>query len=172
MLTAPGAVFVNCTADGIPRKPAQPIFQHDRIVLQYVRKCSPSFSAAFIGHVEAVGASEAERNLLCQPIPAPDDPLDWLRGHLHEAGNHLRWGENPEIAAWLAASRLDAFSGMVARAAWAGRPEQRAILQRYSAAMKPGVARIAALLSEAEAPAKSLLPLREKVACEAGRMRG
>lgn len=151
LLTALGVVFINCAADGIPQKPSQPIFQHDRIVLQYVRKCSPSFSAAFIGHVESLRASEAEKNGLCRPIAAPDEPLDWLRGHLHEAGNHLRWGERPEVAAWLATSRLDAFSGMIARAAQAGRPEQLAILARYQAASKPGIARIASLLAEAEA---------------------
>lgn len=158
LLTAPDTVFINCTADGIPKKPSQPIFQHDRIVLQYVRKCSPSFSAAFIGHVEAIGASEAERNLLCQPIPAPDEPLDWLRGHLHEAGNRLRWAERPEVMRWLASSRLDAFSGMVARAAKAGRPERMEILGRYRAAMKPGIARIATLLAEADAPARVAEP--------------
>lgn len=158
LLTAPGVVFINCTADGIPRKPSQPIFQHDRIVLQYVRKCSPSFSAAFIARVEALSAGEAEKNALCRPIPAPDEPLDWLRGHLHEAGNRLRWAERPEIMAWLASSRLDRFSGMVARAAAGGRPEQLAILERYRAAAKPGIARIARLLAEAETPVRMAEP--------------
>ena len=149
---APGTVYVNCTADGIPKKPAKPVFADDRITLQYVRKCSPSFSAAFIAHVEAGGGSEAEKNMLCRPIPAPDEPLDWLRGHLHEAGNRVRWAERPGLQAWVATARLDRFSGMIARAAQEGRPERMAILNRYRTAMKPGISRIAELLAAAEAP--------------------
>ena len=145
---APGQVYVNCTADGIPKQPPQPVFQPDRILLQYVRKCSPSFSAALIAHVEATCASDEEKNRMCRAIAAPDEPLDWLRGHLHEAGNRVRWAERPQLQAWVASSRLDRFSGMIARAMQAQTPGALEIVERYRLAMKPGLQRLAELMNE------------------------
>ncbi len=56
-----------------------PVFDGNRITLQWVRLCQPTFSAALIGHVEATYNDEAEKNQLCAPIPLPTVPLDWLR---------------------------------------------------------------------------------------------
>ena len=41
---------------------------------------------------------------------------------------------------------------MIGRAAKEGQPERMAILDRYRAALKPGLSRMAELLMEAEAP--------------------
>ncbi|MFC3079542.1 NAD(P)-binding protein [Phenylobacterium terrae] len=149
--TSPGRIHVNCTADGIPRRPATPVFQGERIVLQYVRRCSPCFSAAFIAHVEATFAGEAEKNALCGPVPAPDEPLDWLRMHLADAANRRAWSQSAQVQAWLAASRLDRFTGMIARAGREPTPERLAILQRYREAAGPALQRIAELTDQARA---------------------
>lgn len=153
--TSPDRIHVNCTADGIPRRPGRPVFQGDRILLQYVRRCSPCFSAAFIAHLEASLATDAEKNALTRPVPAPDEPIDWLRMHLEDAANRRGWLQSPDLQAWLAGSRLDRFTGMIARASREPTPERMAILQRYREAAGPGLARMAELMTEAKAGAAS-----------------
>jgi hypothetical protein len=151
--TSPGRVHVNCTADGIPRRPPQPVFEAGRITLQYVRRCSPCFSAAFVAHVEATVAGEAEKNALCRPVPAPHEPLDWLRMHLEDSVNRRAWAQSAELQGWLAASRLDRFTGMIARAGREPTPERLAILKRYREAAGPALERMADLMAGAPSPA-------------------
>jgi hypothetical protein len=143
------ATYINCSADGIPRKPAQPIFQGDRILLQYARRCSPTFSAALIAHIEAMPADDAAKNALVTPVPAPDEPLDWLRMHLADAHNRQRWSQSPALQAWLVNARLDRFTAMIMRALTSGNGEHAALVQRYGAAMGPGLRRMGELLNAA-----------------------
>lgn len=107
--TSADTVHVDCTADGLARRPPVPVFG-ERITLQPVRACQPTFSAAFIGHVEAAYEDEKEKNDLCGPIPHPDSDIDWLRIALPNAVNQLRWTSDAELSAWLRSSRLDAYS--------------------------------------------------------------
>ena len=72
-------LHVDCSAAGIPTQPSTPVFDGDRITLQWVRTCQPTFSAAFIGHVESTFADDAVKNRICTPIVPPTVPLDWLR---------------------------------------------------------------------------------------------
>ncbi|MFT6391798.1 MAG: hypothetical protein ACJA14_001311, partial [Ilumatobacter sp.] len=51
--TTPNTFHVDCTADGLERRPAVPVFNGDHLTLQTVRHCQQVFSAAFIAHVEA-----------------------------------------------------------------------------------------------------------------------
>ncbi len=106
--TSPDVLHIDCTADGLERRPAVPVFLGDRITLQCVRTCQPTFSAAFIGHVEASYPDEAEKNELCTPIPYPDSDIDWARTTLANRVNTARWSTDPELSAWLRSSRLDA----------------------------------------------------------------
>lgn len=103
-------LFVNCTADGLERRPERPVFDGARMTLQAVRPCQQLFSAAFIAHVEASpeGWDEARKNALCAPTPHPDEAdayPDFLKAML---GGLLRWAAEPSLVAWLAAARLDA----------------------------------------------------------------
>lgn len=145
--TSLGKVHVNCSADGIPRLPEQTVFQGDRIKVQYVRQCNPTFSGAFIAHVEATLSNDAEKNALCRAVPIPDEPLDWLRGHLSAAQNSYRWSKSPEIMKWLSGARLDGYTAMFARASKEPTPEKAAILERYSQALKPGMTNMGKLLA-------------------------
>ena len=108
--TSPDALYIDCTADGLERRPAVPVFDSDRITLQSVRTCQQVFSAAFIGHVEASSSDDAEKNELCTVVPHPDSDIDWLRTTLATALNSARWNSDPNLPAWLRGSRLDAFS--------------------------------------------------------------
>lgn len=104
------ALFVDCSADGLERRPPVPVFADDLITLQPVRTCQQVFSAAFIAHVEATYNDEATRNDLCQVVPHPDSDGDFVRSSLQNNLNAVRWSEDPELQAWLMHARLDGFS--------------------------------------------------------------
>ena len=110
--TAPDVLHIDCSADGLERRPSAPVFNGDRITLQSVRTCQQVFSAAFIGHVEASFTDEAEKNELCTPIPHPDSDIDWLRTTLANSLNGARWGTAPGLTAWLAGARLSIDIGL------------------------------------------------------------
>jgi hypothetical protein len=108
--TSATTLHINCTGDGLGRLPAAPVFDGDRITVQNVRLCQPAFSAAFVGHVEAVYDDETLKNELCTPIPFPDEPIDWLTMALANALNMNRWNADPALAAWLRDARLDVYT--------------------------------------------------------------
>lgn len=104
----PTSLYIDCTTQGLPRPPSVPVFDGDRITLQSVRSCQQVFSAAFIAHVEAAYGDDATRNALCEPIPHPDAPIDWLRHTLADNSAQVRWLSDPDLMAWLKSSRLNA----------------------------------------------------------------
>ena len=60
-------VFVDCTARGLPAPSRRPVFEPDRITLQYVTIGFAPWSAATVAAVEARHGDDADRN---QPVPA------------------------------------------------------------------------------------------------------
>jgi hypothetical protein len=105
-----GATIVDCTADGLERRPAVDVFGDDTITAQPVRTCQQVFSAAFIGHVECAYDDDDTKNSLCRPVPHPDDHLDWLRTTEAQLVNQIAWSQDPGLVRWLAESRLDPYS--------------------------------------------------------------
>lgn len=103
-------VHVDCTADGLERRPVRPVFEEGRLTLQTVRHCQQVFSAAFIAHVEAAYEGDIAKNDLCGVVPHPDRDTDWLRTCHGNAVNAARWGADPALQGWLAEARLDGFS--------------------------------------------------------------
>jgi hypothetical protein len=103
-------LHVDCSADGLERRPQVPVFDGAAITLQSVRTCQQVFSAAFIGHVEAAYPDVAIKNELCVPVPHPDTDMDFLRTTLGNTANGLRWAQDPDLTAWLENARLDGFS--------------------------------------------------------------
>ena len=154
---APGSVYLHCSSAGLPRGSAQPMFQAQRIVPQYVRRCSPCFSAAFVAHVEAaIHGDDDAKNALCAAVRPPDVPLDWLRMHLLTARNQAQWSRHPQLRGWLRQSRLEAFmqafeaAGREPTAAWTD-------LQNRLREVRAGaLTRMQALLEEAAAGAALL----------------
>jgi len=147
--TSAAQVHIDCTADGITHRASEPIFQPGRIVLQYVRRCSPAFSAALVAHLEATLDNDAAKNAMSATVPVPDVPLDWLRMQVQEAGNQGRWARSPELRNWLADSRLDALSAMLARTRREGSPALAALLERLQQAREPALANMEHLLARA-----------------------
>lgn len=103
----PSTIYIDCTADGLERRPGGKVFDASTITLQTVRGCQQVFSAAFVAHVEAAYQDDTIKNDLCAPVPHPDSDIDWLRNAIANNRNLLRWLEDPELMAWLDAARLD-----------------------------------------------------------------
>lgn len=107
--TTPDTLHIDCTAKGLARRPAVPVFDGDHITPQNLRRLQPTFSVALIGHVEASYGSDAEKNELCTPNPFPDSDVDWLRTMLTTLKNMARWNADEDLTAWIGSSRLDVF---------------------------------------------------------------
>lgn len=150
--TPSGAVHVDCSAEGIPHVEPQPVFRPGVITPQYVRRCQPAFSAAFVAHLEAALPDDDDlKNGLCAPIPAPREPLDWLRMHLAQAKNRAAWAQVAGLDDWVGGSRLDGYTAMTAQVMRHPTPDQLALFQRFRGAVPAGLARLGELLAEANA---------------------
>ncbi|KGQ06230.1 hypothetical protein BBAD15_g8460 [Beauveria bassiana D1-5] len=111
----PGALYIDCSTDGLAKLPPVPVFQGRTLRLQPVRPCQQVFSAAFIAHVEATygknddddDEAEALKNTLCRPVPHPNVPSDWLVTNILHGRARALWLSYPQTRAWLAASRLN-----------------------------------------------------------------
>ncbi len=107
-----GHVFVNCTAAGIPRVVARPIFEDGRITVQTVRTGLTPFNAALVGYVEATRDDTREKNRLCPANIYPNAATDWLTTTYTSTRADIVWGEEPDIGAWLERSRLNLAAGL------------------------------------------------------------
>ena len=144
--TSPNTVHVDCTADGLARRPIRPIFEENHLTLQTVRSCQQVFSAAFIAHVEAAYEDEATKNDLCTVVSHPDDTLDWVRTTVENALNSIKWNGDPELKAWLSEARLDGFSRL--RGVSERTPEQDQLLTRIIEATPRALQKLSKYLDE------------------------
>jgi hypothetical protein len=115
--TDPGQLYIDCSAAGLGKAPARPIFEPGRITLQCISTAFPTFNAAVIGYIEASrGDDDVAKARLSPTTRYPDAAIDWLpnmRGQLEA----LRlWNEQPDMAAWLESSRLNVARGMFTKA--------------------------------------------------------
>lgn len=110
----PNPLYVDCTADGLEKRPEVPVFHGESITLQAVRGCQQVFSAALIAHVEATYDHDSVRNELCTPVSHPNVAEDWLRITMEYNRNHLRWLADDDLMAWLESARLDQYSQLLA----------------------------------------------------------
>jgi hypothetical protein len=109
---------VDCSASAVeiaPDKPAtQPVFQPGLIVPQLIRAPLVSLSASIIAWLEVhAGASDAEKNALCTPVPFPKNLAGFARASLVGMMNSMAINQNKALRAWMQANRLDAFSRLV-----------------------------------------------------------
>jgi hypothetical protein len=147
--TAETTLHIDCTADGLERRPAVPVFDADKLILQSVRTCQQVFSAAFIGHVEAAYQDDTIKNELCTPVPHPDSALDFLKTNLANNLNTARWGQDAQLQTWLQNARLDGFS-QGPDEAQPPSPEQLAMLRTVVENTLPAIANLQKLIAAAE----------------------
>jgi len=143
--TSGSAMHVDCSAKGVAPRPVRPIFEGDRITVQFVRTCQPAFSAAFIAFVEAHYEAEAKKNALCGVVQSPERDVDWMSMMLANIMNAFAWSTEPVLQQWLSQARLNGFSGLH-KPNEALKPEQRAARQRLRVATPGAVANLRRLL--------------------------
>lgn len=105
-------IHIDCSAAGLTVAPPRPIFEPGRITLQPIRACQPTFNAALIAFVDAARNDDAEKNRLCPPNPYPSSALDWISSTYTSQRAEARWLREPDIAAWMERSRLNASRGV------------------------------------------------------------
>ena len=115
--TGSDVLHVDCTALGLNNAPATTIFQPGRIVLQQVRYGSPCFNAALTGFVEAHREDDTDKNRLCPPTAYPSSVYDWPRTMSRTWRAEGRWSNEPDLSAWVAATRLNLLRALPEHAA-------------------------------------------------------
>jgi hypothetical protein len=126
--TGADVLHVDCTALGLNNAPATPIFQPGRIVIQQIRHLSPSFNAALIGFVEAHRDDDADKNRLCPPNPYASSIEDWPRMMSRTWRTEARWLNEPDVATWVAKSRLNLLRALPDHAS---ETSLQAVVKRY-----------------------------------------
>ena len=140
--TGPDVLHVDCTAIGLRDAPAVPMFQPGAIVLQQVRQNSPCFNAALIGFVEAHWDDDADKNRLCTPNPYARSVEDWPALMRLTWVSEYRWLGEPELAAWVARSRLNLLRALPEHAA---EPAVQVSLKRFFTHVRPAIERLGQL---------------------------
>ncbi len=145
--TDPGQLYIDCSAAGLAKAPARPIFEPGRITLQCISTVFPTFNAAVIGYLEASrGDDYVAKSRLAPTTRYPDAANDWLpnmRGQLEA----LRlWNEQPDMAAWLESCRLNVARGMFTKA---GEPRMSDAITRLLTYSEPAMTNLETLQTAA-----------------------
>ncbi len=128
------SLFVDCSAPAITRNPPVPLWRDETITLQMIRIPQPAFSAALTAFIEANVDDDEKKNSLARPIPLPDAITDYPRASLVNMMNQKAWNDDPAVRQWIAGSRLDGFSGMMAGVAEDDLPRRGLLKQMRSQA--------------------------------------
>ena len=118
-------LYIDCSADGLERRPVRTVFDGELLTLQSLRGCQQVFSAALIAHVEAAYHDDELANDLCMPVPHPNTDLDWATMTIAEHRNQIRWLGDPELMDWLCAARLDLMRSIFAPLVQIAEPRTR-----------------------------------------------
>jgi len=145
LLTDPACLHIDCTASGISKREKLPVFDESKIVLQSVRICQPAFSAALIGHVEATYDDSSKKNEICQAIPYPESPLDWLTMTLAGVMTEYGWSRDKALRTWLQDCRLNVYRGMAELAR--SDPEAGELMRRFRDNVLPATAKLREFLA-------------------------
>ncbi len=142
-----GALYIDCTATAVERRPAVPVFQDKLVTLQMVRIPQPAFSAALCAYIEATIEDDAQKNALCTAVPLPDTLDQYLVATLTNIMNQFQWGQHKGIRRWIYESRLDGF-GKVIAAADPADAEKQAVLARFKANVGLAVGNLQTLIAK------------------------
>lgn len=147
----PDTLYVDCSQNGIAGQPPQKLFGAGTLALSVTRPARPSFSAAILGLIEAIGGSDEQKNALASPVPVPRYPGDLLHIVAPGASNTKAWMANRVIADWIKSSRLDPMPGLLAAVTpeHANRLEGVAHLQRTTARAMERLPALTAMLGTA-----------------------
>ena len=145
--TEPNWLYVDCSARGIPSRPPVPIFDGDRITLQYVVYGGmPTYSAALTAFIELVCDDNDRKNSMCSPIPITGDLVDIPHNLLTDLRVRQEWFGNDQVREWMDRSRLNPTAG--AASVDPGDAEKQAVLGRLLALMGPASSNLEQLLAD------------------------
>jgi NAD(P)-binding Rossmann-like domain len=142
-----GQLYVDCSAAGLGKAPARPIFEPGRITLQCISTVFPTFNAAVIGYLEASrGDDQVAKSNLSPTNRYPDEAKDWIPNMRGQLESLRLWNEQPDMAAWLAESRLNIARGMFEKS---GEPRMAEAITRLLTYTEPAVVNLGRLDSNA-----------------------
>lgn len=139
----PGDLYVDCTAAALRQRRPRPVFEPDRVTVQMVQHCSPTFNAALLGYVEATRDDVEHQNRLCPPNPLPDVPRDWVRMLATTLRATGQWRAESDLRDWAESTRLNIFSAR----GHEDDPRVKAARGRIRSALGPAAARLGELLA-------------------------
>jgi hypothetical protein len=102
-----GEVYVDCTAAGVPSTVPRPVFEPDRITIQYVAVGFLPWSAATIGFVESTDLADEEKNRLCPPVVFSGDAADLARLAYAAMRGQVARVRHDAVGPWNAVTRLN-----------------------------------------------------------------
>lgn len=98
-------LHVDCSANGLARKLAQPLFAPGHITLQSVFMCQQVFSAAILAKLALLDLDDTARNAICEVVPHPEYTHDHPTTMLASFRNLM--SANRHMPFWLWRSRLN-----------------------------------------------------------------
>jgi hypothetical protein len=140
------ALYIDCTASAVERRPAVPQFNGRRITLQMIRIPQPAFSAALTAFLEANFDDDATKNQLGMPVPLPDGIEQYPQASLINLMNQGAWSRTPAVRDWILNCRLDGFSRMIANVL-PDDAEKMALLSRFRASAMAAVGNLPRLMA-------------------------
>ncbi|WP_172652598.1 NAD(P)-binding protein [Rhodococcus opacus] len=111
-----GEIYVDCTATGLRTIERRPIFEVDRLTMQYVTPGYACWSAGILAAVEALDEDDEAKNHLSLPVVYTgrvDDLLTFTSAFMHSSE---RRRSRPGLAGWSADTRLNPARGLRDRA--------------------------------------------------------
>jgi hypothetical protein len=143
--SSPDEVYVDCTAPGVRQTAPRPIFDGDRVVLQYVTIGIVPWSMATIGAVEASREDTAEKNRLCPPLMFDEAASKMLQTAYTGLVGIIARGSEPDVGAWTEGCRLNPAAGAMSRLDDPGVASAVAVMsEHFGAAMQNLTARVGA----------------------------
>ena len=103
----PDEVYVDCTAAGVPGPLPRPVFEPDRITIQYVTVGLIPWSAATIAFVESAGLPDEEKNRLCPPVVFTGQATDLAQLAYSAMQGQVARARHEQVGAWTATTRLN-----------------------------------------------------------------
>jgi hypothetical protein len=134
-------LYVDCTASAITNLAIRPVFEDDLITLQTVRAYQPTFSAAFIAHLELSYDDTEKKNQLSKVVPLPNTVDDWVELTYRNMMNQFFWSKEPGLKRWLVDHRLDGFNRLM-RSVRFYEFDKLKILNRMRKAARPAITKL------------------------------
>lgn len=145
--TAGDALYIDCTATAVERRPVVPQFQGDLITLQMIRVPQPAFSAALTAYIEANYDDDATKNSLGQPVPLPDGIDTYARANLVNMMNQFQWSQQPKLQEWMIKARLDGFGKTIASVA-PDDADKQALLMQFRDSAQAAISNLPKLIAQ------------------------